>query len=299
MRHVAVCGNRVNPGVEIGRGIRDTVLVPQTPTLQPIGVHHRRVQQILSVQNNTAPNPRRLVFAEGLWAHRLLIEHDVHIDTFYWCPEAAYGDEARAKAAELAARADDAFEISAKTAARVSERDRPDGLMSLAYLPQWTQDQVTLPRDALVMVVDGVEIPGNLGTLLRTLDGCGADCLILTNRRTRLTHPKVLRASQGAVLTMPTLDLASVPEAVDWLRHHRFDIFLADTDDAVNYRRVPYRGRRTALVVGAEKYGLHRDWYDADATRVFLPMLGHADSLNVSVSAAVMLYEARAQKAGW
>jgi tRNA G18 (ribose-2'-O)-methylase SpoU len=273
--------------------------VSTPPTLQPIGVHHRRVQQILAVQHNTAPNPRRLIFAEGLWAHRLLIEHDVHIDTFYWCPEAAYGDEARARAGELAARADDAFEISARTAARVSERDRPDGLMSLAYLPQWSEEEVRLPDDALVMVADGVEIPGNLGTLLRTLDGVAADCLLLTNRRTRLTHPKVLRASQGAVLTMPVLDVETVEQAVAWLRRHRFEILLADTDDAVNYRQVSYGDRRTALVVGAEKYGLHRDWHTAGDRRVFLPMLGYADSLNVSVSAAVMLYEARAQKSGW
>jgi TrmH family RNA methyltransferase len=257
------------------------------------------VRQITSVQTNSGPNPRRLIFAEGLWAHNLLLQNDIRIDCFFWCPEAAYGDEARTRAGQIAARADQSFEISLRSASRLSERDRPDGLMSLAYLPQWEPSDVIPRPDALVMVVDGVEIPGNLGTLVRTLDGVDADCLLLTNRRTRLTHPKVFRASQGRILTMPVLDFGTVPDAVEWLRGHRFDVLLADTHEAVNYRRCTYRGRRTAIVVGAEKYGVHKDWHQSGFTRIFVPMMGHADSLNVSVSAAVLLYEARAQKAGW
>jgi tRNA G18 (ribose-2'-O)-methylase SpoU len=268
-------------------------------SLQPIGVGNPHIRQVQSIQKNSAPNPHKLFIAEGLWAHNLLLEHDVPIDTFFWCPEAAYGDEARKRASQLAERAYQSFEISAKTLERISERDRPDGLLSLAGLPRWDPDELELPRSALVMVADGIEIPGNLGTLIRTLDACRVDCLILTNRRTRLTHPKVFRASQGMLLTLPIVEFETPSDAVAWLRRHRFDIYLADTDEAHNYREYDYRDQRTAFVMGAEKYGIPKAWYQPDVKRVFLPMLGHADSLNVSISAAVLLYEARAQKEGW
>jgi tRNA G18 (ribose-2'-O)-methylase SpoU len=269
------------------------------PALQSIGTQHPRIRQIQAIQKNSAPNPHRLFIAEGLWANNLLLEHDVPLEAFFWCPEAAYGDEARKRALELAERAHSAYQISAKTLERISERDRPDGLLSLAPLPHWEPDELRLSPDALVMVADGLEIPGNLGTLIRTLDACRADCLILTNRRTRLTHPKVFRASQGMVLSLPVIEFESVEDASAWLRRNNFDVFLADTDDASNYRRPRYRGRRSAFVLGAEKYGIPKAWYHDEFKRVFVPMLGQADSLNVSISAAVLMYEARAQKEQW
>jgi tRNA G18 (ribose-2'-O)-methylase SpoU len=268
-------------------------------SLQPIGAQHPRIRQVMSIQKNSAPNPHKLFIAEGLWAHNLLLKYDVPIDTFFWCPEAAYGDEARTRAAQIAPLAESAYQISTKTLERISERDRPDGLLSLAALPRWDPDQLDLPPSALVMVVDGMEIPGNLGTLIRTLDACQVDLLILTNRRTRLTHPKVFRASQGMVLTTPIVEFDEPEDAIAWLRHNNFEVYLADTDNARNYRRFRYQRSRTAFVMGAEKYGIPKAWYQDDFKRVFVPMLGSADSLNVSVSAAVLLYEARAQKENW
>lgn len=185
--------------------------------LQQIGAQHPKIKQVLAIQRNTAPNPRQMITAEGLWAHNRLLEHDVFIDMFLWCPEAAYGDEAHERAAELAERAHLAYQISEKTLARISERGKPDGLFSIAQLPMWEPQSVRLSESALIMVADGMEIPGNLGTLIRTLDAAGADCLVLTNRRTRLTHPKVFRASQGMVLKMPVLDFERVDDAIAWL----------------------------------------------------------------------------------
>jgi len=267
--------------------------------LQQIGAQHPKIKQVLAIQRNTAPNPGKMLIAEGLWAHNLLLEHDVFIDTFLWCPEAAYGDEARKRAGELAERAHLAYQVSEKTLARISERDRPDGLLSIAQLPRWQPQDVRLGESALVMVADGMEIPGNLGTLIRTLDAAGADCLVLTNRRTRLTHPKVFRASQGMVLKLPVLDFERVEDAITWLQSNHANVYLADTAEAKNYRSFDYSGTRTAFVLGSERYGIPKPWHDAGYERVLIPMLGAADSLNVSISAAVFLFEARAQKNHW
>ena len=267
--------------------------------LQQIGLGHPRIRQVMAIEKNTAPNPRKLFIAEGLWAHKLLLSTRSPVEVFFWSPEAAYGDEARLRATEIAAVAKAAYQISAKTLERISERDRPDGLLSIAQLQEWRPEDIEFGPSALVMVADGMEIPGNLGTLIRTADACRVDCIVLTNRQTRLTHPKVFRASQGMMLTVPIIEFGQPEEAADWLQENEFDVYLADTDDARNYRSLRYRGRRTAFVLGAERYGIPKAWYRPDFQRVFVPMLGTADSLNVSISAAVLLYEARAQKEKW
>ena len=101
------------------------------------------------------------------------------------------------------------------------------------------------------------------------------------------------------VLTVPVIEFEEPSQAVAWLRKLHFDVYLADTDEARNYREYSYGGRRTAFVIGAERYGIPKVWYQPEFRRVFVPMLGSADSLNVSISAAVLLYEARAQIEKW
>ncbi len=266
--------------------------------LQPIGVHHPRVKQVLDLQRNAVPNGQQLFVAEGLWAHNAVLAAQAPIHCFLYCPEAGYSDEVRTRATQLVARATHAFQVSEKTFARMSERDRPDGLISVTQLPYYTPDTVRVADDGLLLVADGLEIPGNLGTLIRTLDACGADCLLLTNRRTRLTHPKVFRGSHGATLTVPAVEFDEPTAAIAWLRSLGCVIYLADTDDAASYRSVDYGGR-TAIVVGSERFGIAPQWYEHGFGRVCVPMLGQGDSLNVAVSASVLLYEARARKDGW
>lgn len=271
---------------------------PEPMDLQPIGVHHPRVKQVLDLQRNAVPNGQQLFVAEGLWAHNAVLAADAPIHSFLYCPDAGYSDEARTRAAQIVSRASQSFRVSEKTFARMSERDRPDGLISVTQLPHWTPDTVPIVDDGLVLVADAMEIPGNLGTLIRTLDACRADCLVLTNRRTRLTHPKVFRGSHGATLTVPAVEFDDPAAAIDWLRSRSCTVYLADTDEAMCYRSLDYGGR-TAIVVGSERFGISPEWHRHGFGRVCVPMLGRGDSLNVAVSASVLLYEARAHKAGW
>ncbi len=266
--------------------------------LQQIGLRHPVADLVRDIQANRTGIPRRTFVAEGLFEINMVLETGVSIDAFLWCPEAAYSDESAKRAAQLAGQARRAYQISAKTLERLAERPNPDGLLCIAQLPDWRPDEIALAPDSLVLVADAMEIPGNLGTLIRTLDACAADCLVLTSKRTRLTHPKVLRSSQGMSMKVPSLEFAEIGDAIGWLRLHRFTVYLADTDDSIGYREADYAGR-TAIVVGSERYGISPPWYGEDFSRIGIPMLGSADSLNVSVSASVLLYEARARKNGW
>ena len=261
--------------------------------LRQIGVQHPNIRQLRRVINNTAPNHRNLLVAEGLWAHEVLRDLDASIELFLWCPEAAHSPAAAPLSTLIAGRARSAYRISPKVLALLCERERPDGMISLVEPPCWDPDTLPLPADALALVADAIEIPGNLGTLLRTLDACGADCLVLTNRRTRLSHPKVFRGSRGMNLRVPVLEFAEPADAVRWLSDREFSVYLATPGDgAVDFRDVRFHGR-TALVVGNERHGITRPWFQHGFPRVTVPMRGAADSLNVSVSASILLYAAR------
>jgi RNA methyltransferase, TrmH family len=272
--------------------------MPFMAELQQIGLRHPAAELVRDIQHNRTGIPRRTFVAEGLFENNAVLEAGVSIDTFLWCPEAAYSDEARTRSKQLTERARRSYRISEKTLTYLAERPNPDGLISIARLPDIDPEAVTFKKNGLILVIDGIEIPGNMGTLIRTADACAADCLVLTNRRTRLTHPKVLRSSQGMSVRVPAVEFDEVGDAIAWLARHRFTVYLADTDDSENYRSCDYRGR-TALVVGSERYGISRPWHEAGFRRIRIPMLGAADSLNVAVSAAVLLYEARAQMNEW
>jgi TrmH family RNA methyltransferase len=161
---------------------------------------------------------------------------------------------------------------------------------------RWAPQDLTFGDQALVLVADGLETPGNLGTLIRTLDACAADALVITDRRTPVLHPKVFRASHGASLTVPYVVFADTDAAAGWLRGHDFTVLLADTaDDAVGYHDADWTGR-VALVLGNERYGVSAAWRARESRAVAVPMLGRGDSLNAAVAASVLLFEARARQ---
>ena len=147
-----------------------------------------------------------------------------------------------------------------------------------------------------MLVADGLETPGNLGTLIRTLDACAADALVVTDRRTPVLHPKVFRASHGASLSVPHVVFDDTDAAAAWLAERGFSVLLADTGaDAVAYRDADWSGR-IALVLGNERYGVSPAWRASGARAVAVPMLGRGDSLNAAVAASVLLFEARARQ---
>ncbi len=264
--------------------------------LQQIGLQHPRIRQIRHISSNSARSHRQLLVAEGLWAHEVLADLDAAIDVFLWCPEAAYSPEAHALSAQITARAKSAYRISARVLGLLCERERPDDMVSLVPLPAWEADRIELQAQALVLVADAIEIPGNLGTLLRTLDACGADCLIITNRRTRLSHPKVFRGSRGMNLRVPVIEFAEPADAARWLRDRHFAVFLATVSpDATPYQQVRF-GRRTAVVVGNERKGITPPWFEHAVDKITIPMHGRADSLNVAVSASILMYGIRERR---
>lgn len=263
--------------------------------LAQVGAGHPAVRAAFGLVRSVDPDGRRLL-VEGIWAHEALLETATLIESAWLCPAAMWSDRARDLAARIAERAEQASLISARTLQRLVERDRPDGLVSLVRPRRWTPDELVFGDQALVLVADGLETPGNLGTLIRTLDACAADVMVVTDRRTPVLHPKVFRASHGASLSVPYVSFDDTGAAAGWLGERGFTVWLADCPgDAVGYRDADWSGR-VALVLGNERYGVSPAWRALGPRSVQIPMLGRGDSLNAAVAASVLLFEARARQ---
>jgi TrmH family RNA methyltransferase len=268
-------------------------MAPSRLDALPIGAQHPRVRELLAVRKDSVPGR---ILVEGNWEHSQLLTTPTTVDTFFYCPEEA-ADTSTAE--RVAARAAEVHRISPKLYARVTRKSRSDGLVSIARLPVWHPKEFRFDESSLILVADGVEYAGNLGTLIRTVDAARADCLVLTSRRARRSHPAVYAASRGLVLSTPVLEFDDIPAAAAWLQEHGVEVHLADPSATGSYRVPQYRGRPTAFVVGSEGGGLSKVWHEQGFDQVSIPMLGQADSLNVALSAGILLFEARARKEGW
>jgi TrmH family RNA methyltransferase len=166
----------------------------------------------------------------------------------------------------------------------------------VAIPPDFGLADLVLPENPLVAIVEGVEKPGNLGAVIRSADGAGVSAVIVADQLTDLYNPNAIRASLGTVFTVPVCS-APTEEVLDWLRNREIPVFAAHVDGAESYAEVDLRPP-AAIVLGAEAQGLSDAWGAADITPIQLPMLGVADSLNVSTAAAVLFYEALRQREG-
>jgi TrmH family RNA methyltransferase len=184
--------------------------------------------------------------------------------------------------------------VSALVLDRIAYGDRSGGVVATVAVPDLSLAGLNLPANPLVVVLEGVEKPGNLGAVLRSADGAGADAVIAADPRTDLFNPNAVRASLGTIFAVPVA-AGSSAEVRAHLAGAGVRIVVARVDGSVQYTDVDLRGP-VAIVLGSEADGVSDAWSGPDVAPVVLPMLGVADSLNVSVAAAVLLYEARRQR---
>ena len=267
----------------------DKVLTPAR--LLNVGEGHPAVKTVKSIQTNSKPNPRRLFIAEGFWLASLAIKDGIEVETLLVAPECVYTQECVTLVEKMLPLAESAYTVSAKVFQKISEKDKPDGILAICRMKEWTLADLVYDDKAVILILDGVEIPGNMGTLVRVADGAGADAVFIVNRKARLTHPKFIHSTMGAAFHVPIIEFESVDECFDYLRSKQFTVYLADSRAEKMYYELPF-GKRVAFVMGSERYGISRVWYDKDVDLVAIPMLGECDSLNVGVAGTVLLYEA-------
>ena len=218
----------------------------------------------------------------------------VALRAVFVCPELCHSEEARQLLEILPASGAERIDVNETVFARLAYGQRAEGVVGVAAAPRRRLEDLVLPADPLVAVLEGVEKPGNLGAVLRSADGAGVSALVAADPRTDLFNPNVIRASLGTIFSLGVA-AAAPGDVLAWLRGRGLQVLAARVDGSVSYAAVDYR-RPTAIVLGSEAQGLTSLWSGADVRAIRLPMLGAADSLNVSAAAAVLFYEALRQR---
>jgi len=177
---------------------------------------------------------------------------------------------------------------------KISYRENPDGWLAVFPIPQDSLEDLKLSDSPLVIVAESVEKPGNLGAILRSADAARVDALLVCDPRVDPWNPNVVRASRGAVFSVPVIECDNAA-ALEWLRRAGIHILAATPSAEVVYSDIDLR-QPTAIAVGTEDQGLTDFWMSRADLKVRIPMTGRVNSLNVSVSTALIVYEAVRQR---
>ncbi|MBQ7421416.1 MAG: RNA methyltransferase [Prevotella sp.] len=215
------------------------------------------------------------------------IEAGYEIDTLFCCPELMGTPLDERVAAHR-------YDVTPAIYEKIAYRGSTEGVMAEVKVRRLSMEDIDLGEHPLLMVVESVEKPGNLGAILRSADAAGATAVVVCDALTDLYNPNLIRSSLGAVFSVPCVTCSS-EECISFLKRHGIRILTAQLQDSHLYYDTDMR-RGTALVMGTESTGLTSLWRNAADAHIRIPMLGRLDSLNVSVSAAILLFEAVRQR---
>ncbi|OYV45710.1 MAG: hypothetical protein B7X06_04225, partial [Verrucomicrobia bacterium 21-51-4] len=230
---------------------------------------------------------------EGLRECMRALQAGVVFDAAYLCFDFDQG-KAHSIVAELEARGTPYYTVSAKAFEKASGRDNPDGVLAVLRTPLVRLEDLQVNKDPLFVIVEGVEKPGNLGSLIRSVEATGATGLIVCDPVVDLWSPQVIRNSQGAVFSLP-IALADKQAVLAFIKTHQLRTVATSPDAVEVFWDADLRGP-LALLMGSESLGLTAFWMDACDLQVKIPMHGQADSLNLGTATALMLYEALRQR---
>lgn len=254
-----------------------------------------KIKNLKKLEKSSERKAQGLIIIEGLREIVLASRAGYEIDSLFVCEEIVQ-DKKEYPLAEIRHKTQDTrqFEVTPVVYESLAYREGTEGIIAVAKPKSHALDDLHLSKTPLLLVIEGVEKPGNLGAMLRTADAAGVDAVIICDPKTDFYNPNVIRSSIGTVFTNQ-LASASTKDVIAYLRNKGISIFAAELNGAVPHY-VAELNKPSAIVVGTEATGLSEEWIKAADANLKIPMLGKIDSLNVSVSAAVLLYEAVRQR---
>ena len=254
-----------------------------------------KIKHVVKLRSCSTREETGEMIVEGFRECRRALDNGYRPCAILHCPELYLKNENEAQLVADAEQAGaDVFQCSKTAFVKMAYKERPDGLlMTGPHIAKRLAD-LELPPNALVIVTESIEKPGNLGTILRSADAAKVAAVIVCDRTTDIHNPNVVRASTGTMFSVPIIE-ASSDEALAWLKEKGFKVLAATPHAEKLHFEVELTGN-VAIALGAEQYGLTAKWMDGAELRVRIPMLGLADSLNVSAAATILVYEAVRQR---
>lgn len=261
-------------------------------------------QMISSLQNTAIKNivklyksskerrDQQLFVIEGARELSLALQSEYNIKNVYVCSEmfsnSKYPDVLNSLSANII------VDISSAVFEKIAYREKSDGIVALAEPKKHGLSDIKISDNPFIIILESVEKPGNLGAVLRTADAAAVDAVIICDNQTDLYNPNVIRSGVGGLFTVQTAICTSI-EALEWLNANKINIYAAELNGAKQYQAIDYI-LPSAIVMGTEAEGLTDFWINNAKERIKIPMRGMIDSLNVSVSTAVITFEAMRQR---
>lgn len=254
-----------------------------------------KIKNVVKLRQRSHRDEQKLMIIEGYREIKRAINNN-HIPTeLFICEELFQGENNQALINQCKDKGVTVYECNPVVFRKIAYRDRPDGLLSIAPQLCMSLESLTVPEQALIIVAEAIEKPGNLGTILRSADATGTHAVLVCDKCTDINNPNVVRASTGALFSIPVIETTS-EKAIAWLRKNNIQTVAATPHTDKLYTDVDLT-KSTAIIVGTEQYGLSNIWMENTDCKVKIPMLGQADSLNVAAATTILLYEAVRQRA--
>lgn len=256
---------------------------------QITSLHNPRIKNLLSLQQKSRERKQQhLVVVEGLRETGIALSAGFRLKEAYYCEEVSHADIS-------AIGHEQVIKISRAVFEKLAYREGSDGFIALFEHEDRSLNDIKLRKNPLIIVLESVEKPGNLGAILRTADAVDADAVIVCDPLTDIYNPNVIRSSIGCVFSRQVL-ACSTKEVQEWLSINKVTCYAAELTASSVYHTHDYTGS-AAFVMGTEANGLTDIWINYCQHRIIIPMAGSIDSLNVSVSTAVLVFEAVRQRA--
>ncbi len=245
------------------------------------------IKQIKKYKKRTENN---IMIVEGLNVLEMLCKSEHLIKYFLYCYDEVFSDEALKIKEYCENKADEVFTVSKKVFENIKEKENSIGMIAVVEYKELNVEDIDINRHKLILINDGIELPGNLGTIYRTAYSTNVDLIINIDCKTDIYKPKFLSSSRGYVFNLPTIN-STYEKIQDFLLQNNYRIILLEPELGSMYRSYDYNGN-IAIVVGSERFGINKNWYSNKHEEVFIPMREDINSLNVGVATSIVLYEA-------
>ncbi len=246
------------------------------------------IKEVMQLQEKSKLRKKlELFIIEGKRELELALKGGYEIQTLLFLPELIAIEDYTELSCEK-------IEISKEVYQKLAYRDTTEGIIAIAKTKNLSLEALNLSNNPLILVAESLEKPGNLGALLRTADAANIDAVIITNPKSDIYNPNIVRSSVGCVFTNQ-IAVASNEEAIAFLKRKNISIFSATLQNSTSYHTQNFK-EASALVVGTEATGLTEIWRNVATQNIIIPMQGEIDSMNVSVAAAILIFEAKRQR---
>jgi len=252
-----------------------------------------RIKNFIHLQKARERKEQNVFVVEGSKEYAQAIRHQYQFASIFVCSDLI--SEVHFKALSAGINHDaEVYPVSKDVFDKIAYREGSGGIIALARPKNHTLQDLNLSTNPLLLILESVEKPGNLGAILRTADAAGVDAVIVCDPQTDIYNPNVVRSSIGCLFTVP-LAVCNSEEAIAWMKSHHIAIYCTYLKAAVPYTEVDF-AKPSAIVMGTESEGITPKWVAAADRNIIIPMQGSADSMNVSTAAAVVVFEACRQR---